>query len=578
MKNIIKIIHNILNKFVLSNDNYVFLDQNNTLNYYYKNNFYNIKIIHNLNYVYLLTLINNLNGKNFKLVNRIFNYNNIVILYKDEISEYKFSLIKEKIKHDNYNNNYKNIYFDIIKLNYIIYCADNNDKYNIKNEIDLEDKIYVKYCNFTLDNNIYNFVKLIIFYLKNNKKIKDDLLIKTTKLIDETNLILKLKNKLRITIKKDIEKDYTNNINKLILLIKELDKEFNELIKYDIINYIFFDVNTKVSRYNININNIEEYLIFILLEKYNIINEELLNNDSNDYNDDFDNYDENMYLLIDKDILYDLTTIKESLSFIKNISIFESKIGLIDKITIKSYITILSILFHIPKKFNNYNRYNFDIKMAYIYKLYQNIDKNILKEIFIFYNKITDNLQINNFYIIKEDDYVYKMIDNKLIKEFENNKILNIPEISKKFNGKIDDISITDYQNAIIILYKYIYNEKIDDNTLNNVEYLEELFDSIITSIKSNKISKNIKKITRSYTIDFSNILLNNSENIDNDEVDDDKNDKYKDKYMKYKNKFVILKKVKEILLNKNFDKNILNNYNEIDDELIEIIMDKYNN
>jgi hypothetical protein len=588
MKYVIEIIHNLLNKLLISDDNYVFLDKNNTINYYYNNNLYNIKIIHNLNYIHLLTLINNLNSKNFKLVKNTINYNNIVFLYKDETSEYNFSLIKEKIK---YEDETQNIYFDIMKSSYILYY-DNNRKYYIKDNVELEDKICKKYYNFRLDDNIYNLVELIIFYFKNNKKFKGDI-VKITKIIDETNFMLKLKNKLRTTIKKDIEKDYTNNINKLILLIKELYKEFNELIKYDIINYIFFDVNTKVSTYNININNIEEYLIFILLEKYNIIKEELLNNDLNDLNDyddydDFNNcYNENMDLLIDKDTLIDLKNIKESISFIKNINIFESKVELINKIVIKNYITILSILFHIPKKFNNFNhnRYKIDIKMAYIYKLYQNIDKNTLKEIFIFYNKIMVNLQINNFYIIRENDYIYKMIDNKTIKEFENNKLLSIPEVSKKFNEKTDNISIIDYQNAIIILYEYIYNENLNDDNLNNIEYLDELFDSIITSIKSNKISKNINKIARSCRIDFNNILLNNNhennennENDENDGDDEDNNDKYKNKYIKYKNNFLILKKVKETLLNKDFDKNILNNYDELDDELIEIIMDKYNN
>jgi hypothetical protein len=316
-------------------------------------------------------------------------------------------------------------------------------------------------------------------------------------------------------------------------------------------------------------------------------------------------------LLIDRDRLAELLNIKESINFLNDITILTSKIELIDKVNIKNYVKILSILFCTPLNYYENNIFSLDlssgeynsdmwripIKIAYIYKLYQNVDKKIMKQIFNFYNKIIDNLKINEPNCIEtkfvhklsvdqatstydininENDYIYEMIDNKIIKEFENKKLLNIPEIAKKFNEKIDNITILDYQNAIIILYEYIYNNTIDSSTI-NMEYLNELFDSIIINIKSNKIIKNNNKLKRSYNIDFNNISNNNNEesylNIeDEDEI------KYKTKYVNYKNRFNILKKIKVILTTKNFDKSILENYDEINEELIEIIMNKYNN
>ena len=163
MKDIIQIIHNILNKLLLSNDNYVLLDNNNTMNYYYNNNFYNIIFIHNLSYINLLNLINELNNNKFKLLHKFYNYSNLRLLYKYELVEYEFSIIRESIKSK--INNYKNIYYDIIKLDYIY----NNDCINIANEL------IDKYNSFTLDKDIFNLIELIIFYLKNNNKLEDNL-------------------------------------------------------------------------------------------------------------------------------------------------------------------------------------------------------------------------------------------------------------------------------------------------------------------------------------------------------------------------------------------------------------------
>ena len=588
MKDIIQIIHNILNKLLLSNDNYVLLDNNNTMNYYYNNNFYNIIFIHNLSYINLLNLINELNNNKFKLLHKFYNYSNLRLLYKYELVEYEFSIIRESIKSK--INNYKNIYYDIIKLDYIY----NNDCINIANEL------IDKYNSFTLDKDIFNLIELIIFYLKNNNKLEDNLKNIIEKSINNVLSLLNTNNMLKIIIKKNINEDYSNNISRLVVLLKELEikNKLNEFIKYDIINYIFFDL-TKVNTYNININTIDQYLILVLLEKYKIVKNEAFKLEIN-YLDN----DDDLYLLIDRDRIIDLKKIKDSINILININSIINKIELVDKVNIKTYIIILSILFYVDENEKN----NIDsLKMGYIYKLYQNIDIVNLKEIFNFYNKIITKLEMDievsnprmiyefNYYKINENDYIYKMIENKTIKEFENKKILNIPIVAKKFNEKIDTITILDYQDAIIILYEYIYNDELNINLLDNIDYLEELFDAIITNIKSNKLIKNnnYKKSIKSYNFiidyneDSDNIIINtkkyNEENGDDEDDEDDENEdseeiKYKYKYKKSKIKFNRLKIVKNILLNYDIDKNIFDDYDEIDDELIEIILEKYNN
>jgi len=241
--------------------------------------------------------------------------------------------------------------------------------------------------------------------------------------------------------------------------------------------------------------------------------------------------------------------------------------------------------------------------------LYKNIDINLLKDIFNFYNKIINKLGIDHENNITDDDFIYKMIDNNIIKDFENNKILEIPEIAKKFSKLIDTINIIDFQDAFIILYEYIYSNKFT-NEIIDTSYLEELFDSIITNIRANKLiktNKSFKSFKLFNIITDNNDLLNisnhefnnyeinyqindydndnddnnyDNHNNDNDNHNNDNDDDYKKSHKKYKLKyknekeiFNKLSKVKSIITDKNFNKDILNNYNEINDDLIELII-----
>lgn len=635
MKDLIKIIHDIINSLLLIN-NYVLLDNNNTMNYYYNNNFTNIQIIHNLDYINLLNLINELNKKKIKLLNNFYNYNKLKLIYKDNSKKYEFFIIKQNnINNVESNINFRSskdlpnylikkiyrnfVYYDIIKLEYIY----NNKKVN------LDEYLYEIFYYFKLDNDILNLIELIIFYLKNSNKLEDKLKNIIEIRIDEMTKILNNNNILKNPTIKDtqfienslviqslnhgwftgridinaIEYDYTvekyHNINKTLILLKDLEftpeinrfelatlaseiqqipNILNKFIKYDIINNILFDVKI-VNRYDLVINTIEEYILLILLEKYIIINKKLFK-----YNlEDAINY----YFFKNMNILEYLRKLKESLNtdIIKTINNFMSNISndilILDKFKIKIYINMLTILFF--RDNSEYN--NISIKIAYIYKLYNNIDINTLRNIFNIYNEIINKLEINDDYKIEEDNFIYKMIKCEIIKEFVNKKMLNIPIIAKKFNENEDIITILDYQDAIIILYENIYNNKLYDIIINNEDLLEDLFNSILLNIKSNKNSNliSIKRSYRSYNIITDNIEYDseydNIEELDNDEELENKEElKYKEKYKKIKIKFTMLKMVKNILISDEIDKNILNNYDEINDELIKIILEKYNN
>jgi len=406
------------------------------------------------------------------------------------------------------------------------------------------------------------------------------------KIINNTLILIKNNNPLEeIIIDQDTKKN-SENINKTILLLKQSNEcnfIFNEFIKYDIINNILFDV-MKVNTYDIDIKTVEDYLIFILFEKYITINKRLFF------------YQRNNNLLFDNSLEY-LRKIKESFNIILEIMPFlikqkyspdtgeiislTKKTNLIDILKIKNSINILSILFYE----NNLKYNNLSIKIAYIYKLYKDSSLDELKEVFNIYNKIIDNLNLSISYKIEENNFMYTMIVNNFIKEFENDKLIKIPEVLKNFNEKKENITILDYQDAIILLYEYIYNKKL--NILkDNKDLMEELFDSIILMIKSNKESSSIDhKYKKIFTY---NLVTDNVENYslseyddydDYDEYDEEylENLRYKEKYQKIKINFSILKIVKDILLkNKDIDYTIFNDYDEINNKLIKIILNKY--
>jgi len=610
MNNIIDIIHNIINKVKITSNNYVFLDNNNTMNYYYDNKLYNIYIFHNLNYLNILFMINELKKYITIKIDIFFdNYSNITFTYENQNTY----IIKGDI--NNNCNQFYNIYLNLITLDYCF----NNNSIIIHDNYNLYDKCYIS-------KDIFNLINLISFYIKNNKKLNDDIKIKIDKMINNTIKMLE-NNLFKILIKKKFNEDYNNNLNKLLILIKELEinntQYLSDIIKYDIINYIVYDIN-KINTFNIQINNIEEYFILILIEKLEIVNANILMNLNDEEPDN-----NNLFFLLNKDINNDFKNIKEIFNFYKELNNTVHNLKVIDIFKIKIYVHIIYILF--------YEHLTLNIKMAYIYKIYQNIDINILKDVFIFYNKIVKYLKFDNF--ISDDNFIFMMLVNNNIKQFEINKILNIPTIHKQFNQHIDTISIIDYQNAIITLYEYIYTFKIDDDNLNDNIFLDELFDSILCtircSIESEKQLLNLKKSTnlnskkKSYNLITDNMndsneliydiynsfndvtIINQSDNrndiynneineIDdnalfytnmqteydsetsNDEINEDINDnisnkdiKYKIKYNNMKNDYLKLKLVKEFLLKPDFDIKILYKYNELTNELINEIINK---
>ena len=113
MNNIIDIIHNIINKLKITSNNYVFLDNNNTMNYYYDNKLYNIYIFHNLNYLNILFMINELKKYITIKIDIFFdNYSNITFTYENQNTY----IIKGDI--NNNCNQFYNIYCFVIHISF----------------------------------------------------------------------------------------------------------------------------------------------------------------------------------------------------------------------------------------------------------------------------------------------------------------------------------------------------------------------------------------------------------------------------------------------------------------------------
>ena len=128
--------------------------------------------------------------------------------------------------------------------------------------------------------------------------------------------------------------------------------------------------------------------------------------------------------------------------------------------------------------------------------------------------------------IIKKDDIIkLKSITKELIVD----KTKEISSIHKKFKEGEDIISIIDYQDCIILLYKFLYeNSYINLDKISN-DILNKIFDSCLCDVRANKL-----------------IGLTSDGNTHNNDF------KYKTKYENYKKKFNQLKKLFD-LINENF-------------------------
>ena len=81
------------------------------------------------------------------------------------------------------------------------------------------------------------------------------------------------------------------------------------------------------------------------------------------------------------------------------------------------------------------------------------------------------------------------LFDIQNLTDFEANKLINIPEIKKNYETKRDVIDIIDFQDTFGIFYEYIIRTELDF-TKYSIEELDDLFESQLSNIRSNKLLK----------------------------------------------------------------------------------------
>ena len=395
---IINSIKNIIKDEIIK-DKYILLDNISTLNYYYniKNN--TIKIIHNIPILQIKDIINKLIGiEDLKLITKNIFIDKTIILNNDNI---QLEFISAKLQLNIYK--YKNLYYNLALQEYLIYTPINNIFTTI---FDIELYFNLAYNSFTISNNIIDLIEIITIYLIND--------ISYLKNVINSN-INNFKHKIKI-IKQDYNNNITNNYKKLLAILHnlEINDKLNDFInilnnEYNIINYILYD-NYIINKFNQDKLTIEEYIQLIF------ISDEI----DNDYiclleeNYNLDNYDE-LYSLVNIDKLSDLRKLKTKVKNNKlNLLSFDTNI--IDMVKLRNCINVTNILLYydIDNKINNYNLTS--LKMAYIYKLYNNIQINDFEELFKFYNRIFFNLKIDKY------NYIYNMIQNNELSYFEKTK------------------------------------------------------------------------------------------------------------------------------------------------------------
>ena len=357
------------------------------------------------------------------------------------------------------------------RIYYDLYDNKNKDLLNILEYQLNENLSYYENNKLYIQNyNIYTFIdSLLLASIFNYEIILPDINISDIKKLEFIDSIIY--NKLLII-------DETEYFINLINLIKQ-NKIYSNLLNFNYKNY--FE--------NFMITDLSKLLIFIIIK-----NDHMCDN----------------VCKIKK--ITDLTMYdnKKMDKFISGLLI-EHKF----KVKIKKYYRIINLLYcikdmslligYLCRSYTEENHAIFD----YSIKVYNN-----------FVSEYTDDSIINIDDIIK-----LKSITKELIIE----KTKEISNIHKKFKEGKDVISIIDYQDCIILLYKFLHeNNYINLDKISN-EILNKIFDSCLCDVRANKL-----------------VGLAPDGNKHNN------NFKYKSKYENYKKKFKQLKKLFD-LINENF-------------------------
>ena len=358
---------------------------------------------------------------------------------------------------------------------------------------------------------------------------------------------------------KEIFISVDNDINNINNINNNLPYyENNKLFIQNLNIYILIDSLILSSIFNFeiimpNINMLEikklEFIDFKIYNKLLIINETIYFDNfinlikenkiySNLLNFEYKNYFEN-FIINDISKLFTCIIIKnehmcDNINKIKNLtelSMYDNKkmdklisrlfIDQKFKIKIKKYYRIINLLYCIKDK---------GLLIAYICRTYTEENHDIFDYCIKVYNNFVSEDNEENR-IILDDIIKLKLITNDLIIE----KTKEISIIYKKFKNEEDVISIIDYQDCIILLYKFLYENKyINLDKISN-EILNKIFDSCLCEIRDNKL-----------------IGLSSDGNNKNN----NNNKKYKNKFESYKKKFKQLKKLFDLIEDSKINKN----------------------
>jgi hypothetical protein len=373
---------------------------------------------------------------------------------------------------------------DIIKEVFIKYSVEENsriyyDLYDNKNknkileeniifEESKENELFSFYENNKLyiqNYNIYTFIdSLLLASIFNYEIVLPDINISEINKLEFIDS--KIYNKLIII-------DETEYFINFINLIKQ-NKIYSNLLNFNYKNY--FE--------NFMITDISKLLIFIIIK-----NEHMCDN-------------VNKIKKITDLTMYDN---KKMDKFISGLLILHKF-----KVKIKKYYRVINLLYSIK---------DMGLLIGYICRSYTEENHDIFDYSIKVYNNFVSEYTDDSIIVI-DDIIKLKSITKELIEE----KIKEISSIHKKFKEGEDVISIIDYQDCIILLYKFLYeNRYINIEKISN-EILNKIFNSCLCDIRANKL-----------------VGLAPDGNKHN-------NFKYKSKYENYKKKFNQLKKLFDLI------------------------------
>lgn len=630
IEEIIRIINITVNKIFYDNKSIIFLlDNKSSLNCHYDIFSNNFTIIHNLDNLDLEKIINEIKNENNDLLINTKNIKNKIIIDFIKFKSHDITIIFSNKQILSNNIYYNNIYFDILILKYVLF--DNNSLILLEDNLLTIDtsKIYVK-------SDIEFILEIISLYVNYDLEELYTIIIDFIDLLKKDNdFILKFKENLKnngkeVYIKLINTFEYLESINKLINWIKLFDNEFS-------IFYNFFFNKDKINLFGIDYDKIKTmdlYLLIILLNIENVVNYKYLkyiyniNKNTND-----------LLSLIEINKLEEYKKIKSTFNSLPNFDILLAGLNYNTKYKIKVFYHIFSILFFhnssvniesikIAYIFKRY--YNFEKEFYDIFYLFNKIIINITIEIY----------DLNNILILDDSYFYILLKNYKMLIEFESSKLLHIPVIKKKFINKEDNIDIIDYQDSFGLVYEFIYCNKPNFDNINNdflENLLNSILSNIRSNylLPKNKINSNYDKdyednlqyyLCDKYSNDIDHNNQNNYDlnNFDNNNFDNnnydynlendvanylensffnlkpqlndydlendefignlnifdnfnlDENNKIKSKYKKEKKKYYKLKNIEKIFSSNILDCNILLNFKEVNDELIDILINKY--